>query len=105
MQDLLFQSFDGLQVILEAQRWINHITKGHPEVTEQDVENTLGSPVRICDHKLLARRRIYEGVPRTTGFYRGGFPVVVVELTGESTARVITAYLDTLPYKGVQRWP
>jgi hypothetical protein len=50
-------------------------------------------------------QRVYQGRPRLTGFFRGLFPLGVVVITGKDTGIVVTAYLTTLPYRGVQRWP
>jgi hypothetical protein len=105
MPDVVYQTVDGLRVTLTEQRWLMHILPRHPEVTEADVAQALTAAASVCQHRMEPLRRVYQGAPRPTGFFRGHFPLVVVETTGEDTGTVVTAYLTTLPYRGVQRWP
>jgi hypothetical protein len=105
MPDRVYQTVDGLQVTLEAWNWTNHIQRRHPAITESDIAQALTAPVWICHHRIEPTQRVYQGSPRSLGFFRGSFPVVVVELIDERTGRVVTAYLTTLPYPGRQRWP
>lgn len=105
MPDRVYQTADGLHVTLEAWNWTGHILQRHPAITEQDIAQAPTAPERICDHKTEPTQRVYQGAPRTTGFFRGSFPMVVVELMDERRGRVVTAYLTTLSYIGRQRWP
>ena len=105
MPDLVYHTVDGLDVTLEAWKWERHIQRRHPEVTIQDIAQALTVPQRICEHREKSTQRVYQGFPRTTGFFRGSFPTVVVELISVQAGRVVTAYLTTLPYIGRQRWP
>lgn len=105
MPERVYLSADGVSVTLEAQNWQAHIQYRHPEVTPQDIAQTLTLPQRICDHRAQSSQRVYQGSPRTTGFFQGSFPIVVVELRSTQAGRVVTAYLTTLPYTGRQRWP
>ena len=105
MPDVVYHTVDGLQVTLELWNWERHIQPRHPEVTEQDIADALTAPQRICDHRTISTQRGYQGSPRTRGFFRGSFLVVVVEVTNAQTGRVVTAYLTTLAYLGQQRWP
>ena len=105
MPDVVYHTVDGLQVTLESWNWERHIQPRHPEVTAQDIANALTAPQRICDHRIISTQRVYQVAPRPRGFFRGSFPVVVVEVTNAQTGRVITAYLTTLAYSGQQRWP
>ena len=105
MPDVVYHTVDGLQVILESWNWERHIQLRHPEVTKQDIADALTAPQRICDHRTISTQRVYQGSPRTRGFFSGSFPVVVVEVTNAQTGRVVTAYLTTLAYLGQQRWP
>jgi hypothetical protein len=105
MPDVVYQPVDGLRVTLTEQRWLMHILPRHPEVTEADVAQALTAAVCVYQHRMEPLRRVYQGDPRPTGFFRGHFPLVVVAITGEDTGTVVTAYLTTLPYRGVQRWP
>jgi len=105
MPDLVYHTIDGLQVTLESWNWERHIQLRHPEVTEQDIAQVLTAPQRICDHREISTQRVYQGFPRTRGFFRGGFAIVVIEVRSAQTGRVITAYLTALAYLGQQRWP
>ena len=105
MPDLVYHTTDGLDVTLEGWNWEGHIQRRHPEVTMQDIAQALAAPQRICEHREKSTQRVYQGFPRPTGFFRGSFPIVVVELTSTQAGRVVTAYLTTLPYIGRQRWP
>jgi hypothetical protein len=105
MPDVVYHTVDGLQITLESWNWERHIQPRHPEVTEQDIADALTAPQRICDHRTISTQRVYQGAPRTRGFFRGSFPVVAVEVTNAQTGRVVTAYLTTLAYLGQQRWP
>ncbi len=105
MPDVVYHTVDGLQVTLESWNWERHIQPCHPEVTEQDIADALTAPQRICNHRAISTQRVYQGAPRTRGFFRDSFPVVVVEVTNAQTGRVVTAYLTTLAYLGQQRWP
>jgi len=105
MPDMVYHTVDGLQVTLELWNWERYIQPRHPEVTEQDMADALTAPQRICDHRAISTQRVYQGSPRPRGFFRGSFPVVVVEVTNAQTGRVVTAYLTTLAYPGQQRWP
>lgn len=99
------QTPDGLEVILDPATWSQHIQTRHGEVTKDELRQTLVTPRRICAHTSNPRRRIYEGTPRRSGFFRGSFLLVVVALTDERSGRVLTAYLDQRPYRGEQLWP
>lgn len=105
MPDVVYRTVDGLQVTLESWNWERHIQPRHPEVTEQNIAEALTAPQRIYDHRTTSTQRVYQGSPRTRGFFRGSLPVVVVEVTTAQTGRVVTAYLTTLAYPGQQRWP
>ena len=105
MSDVVYHTVDGLQVILESWNWERHIQLRHPEVTKQDIADALTAPQRICDHRTISTQRVYQGSPRTRGFFRGSFPVVVVEVTNAQTGRVVTAYLTTLAYSAQHQWP
>jgi hypothetical protein len=88
MPDLVYQTADGLQVTLDEQTWTHHIQPRHPEVTDQNIAQTLTRPVRICAHTSIPMRRIYQGSARTSGFFKESFPLVVVSAIGERTGRV-----------------
>ena len=105
MPDVVYHTVDGLQVTLESWNWERHIQPRHPEMTEQDIVDALTAPQCICDHRIMSTQRMYQGFPRTWGFFRGSFPVVVFEVTNAQTGRGVTAYLTTLAYLGQQRWP
>jgi hypothetical protein len=105
MPDVVYQTVDGLRVTLREQRWLVHILPRHGEVTEADVAQALTASVCVYQHGTDPMQRVYQGRPRLTGFFRGLFPLVVVAITGKDTGTVVTAYLTTLPYRGVQRWP
>ena len=105
MPDQHYVTSDGLQVTLTEQRWLTHIVPRHPEVTEADVAQALRAPVGIYDHRTHPTRRVYQGAPRSTGFFRGQIPLVIVAITGATTGTVLTAFLTPRPYRGVSRWP
>jgi hypothetical protein len=105
MSDRVYQTADGVKVTLEACNWTGHILRRHPAITEQDVAQALTIPERICDHKAEPTQRVYQGAPRTTGFFWGSFPIAVVEMMNRRRGRVVTAYPATLSYQGRQRWP
>jgi hypothetical protein len=105
MSDRLYNTSDGLQVILEEETWLDKLQVKHAEVTEAEIGEVLEHPARICAHTSYPDRRIYEGRPRAGGFFRGSFPLVVIAITGTVTGRVITAHLVPRPYRGRQLWP
>lgn len=105
MPDRVYNTLDGLQVVLEEETWLKHIQSRHSEVTELEVAEALQDPARICSHTSRQSRRIYQGQPRATGFFRGSFPLIVVALIDAYNGRVVTAYLERLPYRGQQLWP
>ncbi len=105
MPDLVHQTVDGLRVTLTEHRWATHILPRHAEVTEGDVAQALTAAVCVYQHRTDPTRRVYQGPTRAIGFFRGLIPTVVVEITGADTGMVVTAYLSSLAYRGVQRWP
>ena len=105
MPDVVYQAVDGLQVTLTERRWLIHILPRHGEITEADVAQALTAAACVYQHRTDPMQRIYQGHPRPTGFFRGLFPLVVVAVSGEDTGTVVTAYLTSLPYRGVQRCP
>jgi uncharacterized protein YuzE len=86
-----FQTPDGLEVILDPATWSQHIQARHAEVTKDELRHTLVTPQRICAHTSNPGRRIYEGTPRRSGFFRHSFLIVVVALSDERSGRVLTA--------------
>jgi len=105
MPDVVYQTVDGQRVTLTERRWVMHILPRHAEVTDVDVAQALTAAMRIYQHRTEPTRRLYQGPPRATGFFRGLIPTVVVEVTGPDTGTVVTAYLSSIAYRGVQRWP
>jgi len=105
MPDVVYHTVDRLQVTLESWNWERHMQPRHPEVRGQDIANALTAPQRICDHRTISTKRVHQGTPRTRGFFRGSFPMVIVEVIKAQKGRIITAYLTTLAYLGQQRWP
>ena len=105
MPDVVYQTVDGMRVTMTERRWATHILPRHAEVTEGDVAQALTAAVRVYQHRTDPARRIYQGPPRTRGFFQRLIPTVVVEVTGADTGAVVTAYLSSLAYRGVQRWP
>jgi hypothetical protein len=103
MQDVTYAAADGLQVILHAHTWREHIHQRHPEVTLADIERALTSPVRICDHRQYPEQQIYEGPPGTTRHGPGMFPVVIVQRVSAQVGVVVTARVSRRPYRGGQR--
>jgi hypothetical protein len=100
-----FQTPDGLEVTLDPATWSQHIQVRHAEVTKDELRQTLVTPQRICAHTSNPYRRIYEGTPRRSGFFKDSFLLVVVALSDERSGRVLTAYLDRRHYQGRQLWP
>lgn len=105
MPDLVFITSDGVTVTLSESVYRNKIFPKHPEVEVADIQATLTSPHRICDHLTEADSRVYEGALRTRGFYAQNFTRVIVDLQDPQHGRVMTAYLEIRPYRGTQRWP
>ena len=101
----IYQTLDGLEVTLDPATWSQHIRVRHEEVTKDELRQALITPNRICAHTSNPHRRIYEGLPRRSGFFKDSFLLVVVALTGERSGRVLTAYLDRRHYRGQQLWP
>lgn len=86
-------TFDRIQVTLHPDTWTKHIQARRPDVTEPELARTLRQPVQIYADTSHADRRVYQGLPRTSGFFRNSFLLVVVALTGEHSGRVIIAIL------------
>ena|SRR3990172_1453952 len=105
MPDHIYTTVDGLRVTLTERQWLTHILPRHGEVTQVDIAHALTASVGIYQHRTDPMRRVYQGSPRPTGFFRGLVPLVVVALTGTDSGTVVTAYLSPRPYRGVQRWP
>lgn len=105
MVEAVYNTPDGVQVVLEEETWLNHIQHRHDEVLEADIASALCQPARMCAHTSISTQRLYQGLPRATGFHRHSFPIVVVEMTGVRTGRVVTAYLTRLACRGRQLWP
>jgi hypothetical protein len=105
MQSLQYHTVDGLIVRLTYERWVEHISPRHDEVTFADVEEALTRATRICVHKEYTQRRIYEGRPQPRGLHHTEIPVVVVQLDSERTGWVVTAYRSPRRYQGAQVWP
>jgi hypothetical protein len=101
----VYETPDGIQVTLDRGRWARHIHGRRPHITETELAMALQQPVRIYADKTIADRRVYQGAPRTTGFFRNSFLLVVVALTGERTGWVVTAFLTEQTYQGYQLWP
>jgi hypothetical protein len=96
---------DGIHVTMDADTWTRHIQARRPDVTEAELVRALREPVRIYADTSFADRRVYQGPPRTRGFFRNSFLLVVVALTGVDTGRVVTAILTEQAYRGRQLWP
>jgi hypothetical protein len=107
MPPLTYRTVDGLTVRLTYERWVEHISPRHPEVTLEDVENALTQTTRICAHKEHPNRRVYEGQPRAHELYAryNWIPTVAVQLDSKETGWVITAYRAPRRYQGAQLWP
>src|SRR3954464_3580210 len=105
MTSTVYATPDGIQVTLDADTWTRHIQARRPYVMESDLAMALRQPVRIYTDTSFPNRRVYQGPPRTTGFFRNSFLLVVVALTSEHTGRVVTAFLTEQPYRGRQLWP
>jgi hypothetical protein len=105
MSPARYTTLDGIQVTLHEDTWTNHIQARRPDVTEPELARALLHPVQIYADTSYADRRVYQGPPRTSGFFRNSFLLVVVALTGERTGRVVTAILTEQPYQGRQLWP
>jgi len=107
MPPLTYRTVDGLTVRLTYDRWVEHISVRHPDVTLGDIEEALTRSTRICAHKDQANRRVYEGQPRSDDFYRKytEIPTVAVRLDSEETGWAITAYRAPRRYQGAQLWP
>lgn len=105
MSSLEYRTVDGLTVRLTYERWVEHISPRHPEVTFADVEEALIHTTRICVHKEYATRRVYEGEPRPRGLHHTEIPIVAVQLDDEHTGWVVTAYRSPRRYQGAQLWP
>jgi hypothetical protein len=100
-----YTTLDGIQVTLHADTWTKHIQARRPDITEPELARALVQPVQIYADTSYADRRVYQGAPRTSGFFRNSFLLVVVALTGEHTGRVVTAFLTEQSYQGRQLWP
>jgi len=105
MLSLEYHTVDGLTVRLTYERWVEHISTRHHEVTFVDVEEALTQTTRICCHKEYANRRVYEGHPRPRGLHHTEIPLVAVQLDNGQTGWVVTAYRAPRRYQGVQLWP
>jgi hypothetical protein len=105
MSPATYMTFDGIQVTLHPDTWTKHIQARRPDVTEPELARALLQPVQIYADGSYTNRRVYQGVPRASGFFRNSFLLVVVALTGERTGQVVTAILTEQPYQGRQLWP
>jgi hypothetical protein len=105
MSPAVYTTFDGIQVTLHADTWTKHIQARRPDVTESELARALLQPIYIYADTFHADRRVYQGLPRTSGFFRNSFLLVVVALTDERTGRVVTAFLTEQIYQGRQLWP
>lgn len=105
MSPTVYTTFDGIQVTLHAKTWTKHVQARRPDVTEPELVRALLQPVKIYADTSYTDRRVYQGPPRTSGFFRNSFLLVVVALTGERAGRVVTAILTEQPYQGRLLWP
>jgi hypothetical protein len=105
MLSLEHHTIDGLTMRLTYERWVEHISPRHPEVTFADVEEALTQTTRICSHKEYANCRVYEGHPRPRGLHHTEIPLVAVQLDNGQTGWVVTTYRALHRYQGVQLWP
>jgi hypothetical protein len=105
MSPTVYTTLDGISVILHEDTWTRHIEARRPGVTKSDIAQALQQPIRIYADTSYADRRVYQGPPRTSGFFRNSFLLVVVALTVERTGRVVTAILTEQRYQGRQLWP
>jgi hypothetical protein len=105
MSPTIYMTLDGIQVALREDTWTIHIEPRRPGVTKADIAQALQQPVRIYADTSYADRRVYQGPPRISGFFRNSFLLVVVALTGERTGRVVTAILTEQLYQGRELWP
>jgi hypothetical protein len=96
---------DGIHVTLEWDTWARHIQARRPDIRKTDLGMALCQPARIYADTSYPDRRVYQGAPRTSGFFRNSFLLVVITLTGEQTGRVVTAFLTQQAYQGRQLWP
>jgi hypothetical protein len=105
MTSTVYATPDGLQVTLDPDTWTRHIQARRPDVTESELAVALRQSVRIYADTSFPNRRVYQGPPRNTGFFRNSFLLVVIALTGEHTGRVVTAFLTEQAYRGRPLWP
>ena len=105
MSPATYMTFDGIQVTLHADTWTKHLQARRPDVTESELARALLYPVKIYADTSYADTRVYQGLPRSAGFFRNSFLLVVVAVTGEPTGRVVTAILTEQSYQGRQLWP
>ena len=96
---------DGIEVTLHVDTWRIHIHARRPHITKSELSQALLQPVKIYADTSHPGRRIYQGSPRATGFFRNSFILVIIALTGEHTGSVVTAILTEQVYKGQELWP
>ena len=77
MPDVVYQTVDGLRVTLTERWWLMHILPRHAEIPEVDVAQALTAAEHVYQHRADPTRRVYQGPPLATGFFRGLIPTVV----------------------------
>lgn len=101
MNTILLDTLDfrGRRVIMTRKRWQEHIQAEHPELTEgalEDVAEILESPHFVYESAKQTSRHLYYRYGDADEFYRFLYLVVVVRYDVEP-ARVVTAYVATMP--------
>ncbi len=105
MLERVYRAADGVEVHLSLERWVNHILNGHSELQIGDLEDAILPTERTYEHINKKMRRVYEGPTYTTGYMRNNtHAVVIVELRSPQVGDVITVYLSSRYYRGVQLW-
>jgi hypothetical protein len=84
----------------------DHAIKYHPEMKdkENEAKRAIEKPVAVYLGNTAADR-LFRGETLASGFWKGAFPVVVVEYNNQNIGFLRTAYLSTLEPKGAVIWP
>jgi hypothetical protein len=95
----------GHVVVGSFSAW-DHLVKGHPEMTDKEdaVKDAIEHPTAVHLGNTAADR-LFRGQAVTAGFWKGAFPVVVVEYNNQNVGFLRTAYLSNLAPKGAKIWP
>jgi hypothetical protein len=94
----------GQTVVGSFSAW-DHVEKRHPEMAdkEEEAKQAIEKPAAVHLGNT-ASDRVFRGETLQTRFWKGSFPIVVVEYNKQNVGFLRTAYLSNSEPRGTMIW-